>query len=109
MFRVYALEPEAIIEWRNERWLFHKLGWEHGRVIAKFPDGWIALVKQCIQALDSDSDKNRLSSYLIDGLKPLLYGGHGATWRQGSRGDREQPGQCRRRADRGCDPQDSGY
>lgn len=83
MFKVYALEPEAVTEWRDERWFFQKLGWEQGRVIAKFPSDWVALVKSCIQSLESDSDKNRLSSYLIDALKPLLYGGHGASWRQG--------------------------
>jgi len=71
MFRVYAVEPDAFVEWVADGLFRACWGWHTGRLLARFPNSWIKEAAQRIAALPDGVKKTRAGAYLQK-VKPLL-------------------------------------
>jgi hypothetical protein len=57
----YAVEPEAIgLSWSDFRYVIEKFGFDHGRLISRFPHQWFNLVLEVAKALP-DVERKRVT------------------------------------------------
>jgi hypothetical protein len=64
MHKEFAIEPGVIRSWARMQFLTHSIGWDKGRLLARFPPRW---EKAILQAADDDSEINR--KRMIEKLK----------------------------------------
>ena len=61
MLDEYAVEPEAIgLSWSDFRYVIEKFGFDHGRLISRFPHQWFNLVLEVAKALP-DVERKRVT------------------------------------------------
>lgn len=74
MIQEFAIDPEALADWQNFRYLVEKFGVSQGRLISRFPREWTAMVHRACHRC-SAMEKKRIVEGLsrIDGK--LLVGG----------------------------------
>jgi hypothetical protein len=63
MINEYAVEPEALNNWQNFRYVDDQVGVEHGRLISRFPGKWARMVMTaCAENLQlTDMDRSRIA------------------------------------------------
>ena len=44
MIREFAVQPSAIDNWKDFRFIYDQVGVEHGRLISRFPGKWAGMV-----------------------------------------------------------------
>lgn len=71
MIHEFAVDPEAIANWPNFRYVTEKFGVSHGRLISRFPKRWekqvLAACKNC-----RDKEKKKITEALI-GVRSKFY------------------------------------
>jgi len=71
MIREYAIEPKALNNWKDCRYILEKFGFVNGRLISKFPKEWVKLVySECSELLPKE--KKRTSEFLLRAKKHLI-------------------------------------
>lgn len=61
MFNVYAVEPEALSNWRDIRWVLRDIRPSKGRFIAQLPKDW---KKRVYSLAENDNEKKRIEELL---------------------------------------------
>lgn len=61
MIHEFAVEPEAINNWQDFRFICDQAGVEHGRLISRFPKIWAKMVMEAVDANPSVRDVERSS------------------------------------------------
>lgn len=67
MIKEFALDPAAVSDWGNFRWLTSQFGCEYGRLISRFPSGW----KKIVYELCSQSD--HISQLQLSRIEIILF------------------------------------
>lgn len=70
MHAVFAVEPEAINNWSDFRYLIEKFGFPNGALIAKYPKRWQRLV---LEACDANKVKDRERSKIVEKLSEIKH------------------------------------
>lgn len=60
MIHEFAIEPAAIDNWKDFRFVFDQVGVEHGRLISRFPRKWPSMVIEAIELNPKTRDVERL-------------------------------------------------
>jgi hypothetical protein len=61
MLDEYAVEPEAIgLSWSDFRYVIEKFGFDHGRLISRFPNRWFEMVLEVAKTLP-DVERKRVT------------------------------------------------
>jgi hypothetical protein len=63
MFYEYAVEPAALSNWQDFRYIIEKFGWQHGRLIARYPKRWKRLVYESLHGC-SPMERKRIEERL---------------------------------------------
>lgn len=69
MINEYAVEPAAINNWQDFRYVYGKVGVEHGRLISRFPGRWASMVIRACTENPHLRDVDR--SRIVERLKSL--------------------------------------
>jgi len=56
----YAVEPAALNNWQDFRYVYDQIGVEHGRLISRFPSKWAAMVMKACEENQHLRDVDRL-------------------------------------------------
>lgn len=68
MYYEFAIEPTAIADWRDFRYIVDKIGWPQGRLLVEYPSGWKALV---VEAIVSKRPSYIQKQRMVERLKTL--------------------------------------
>lgn len=71
MIKEYAVEPQALNNWKDCRYILEKFGFANGRLISRFPKEWERMVYEAWQGL-LPKEKSRISELLIRAKKNLM-------------------------------------
>ena len=69
MIREFAVQPAAIDNWKDFRFIYDQVGVEHGRLISRFPGKWAGMVIEAVKANPDVRDVER--STIVSKLKNL--------------------------------------
>lgn len=61
MIHEFAVEPAAINNWQDFRFIYDQVGVEHGRLISRFPGKWAGMVIEAVKANPHVRDIERSS------------------------------------------------
>lgn len=65
MHSIFAIEPEAINNWKDLRYVVEKFGFSKGLLIGQYPKRWLALVYEaCKKNVQSDSELKKIEEKL---------------------------------------------
>ncbi len=71
MIKEFALDPKVISGWQEARYFLDQFGVPYGRMISRFPNGWVREVYQLIKALP-DSERGRIEEKLNDVKRKMV-------------------------------------
>lgn len=72
MIKEFALDPGTLQQWNTFRHFALGIGYDFGRILARYPKHWMTMAAQQVETVQDQNDKKKLQAWLYDCAKPAL-------------------------------------